>query len=725
MPPVGDALNLVGTTIAEKYRVDSVVGQGGFAIVYRATHLIWNRPVAIKVFKSLSEIPDVDRDKLLSDFIQEGALLAELSERSAAICQARDVGTLSLSPDRKDWLPYMVLEWLEGSSLETVLAEEKARGLPPRSLEQTLRLLQPAAEALALAHRKGVAHRDVKPANIFLCGDPHDDQCTVKLLDFGIAKVVQDAQKASGTFTKTAGQITSFTPSYGAPEQFSRSHGSTGPWTDVFAFALVIVECLTRREPLEGDDFMQIAYASADKSRRPTPRTLGAQVSDEAEAIFAKALAVSPQERYRTMGDFWEALRRVIPSDSIRSFAAAEPSGRTLEGSGRVSAPGGADASAPTVPVSSPLQAQAVPPGQTLVDPPAAARAAGMSTTTPGTVSTARSVPTRRSVVGARFLGALVGAGIVVAGAIVYVALSHGSQAPPPAHSASAAPVHASAKPAAPASGAVKELECPAGMISIRGASFYMGSDDDRDEPQERPAHNVLLSPYCIDKFELTVDKYKACSDDGQCKRASSVNEWDKITKHDHEAYDPLCNVRDPATRGKHPINCVDWDMAKTYCFRHGLRLPSEAEWEFAARGPDGRRYPWGDEAPTAGHLNACGLECVGWGKAHGVTLTPMYQADDGFPATAPVGSFPSGKSRYGVEDVVGNVWEWVGDWYGAYPSDDQKDPAGPASGTARVIRGGGWNGSNVAWVRPTYRYMADPKMKTHGIGFRCAKSLP
>jgi formylglycine-generating enzyme required for sulfatase activity len=696
LPPPDDTLNLVGTTIADKYHVDSIVGEGGFAVVYKATHTIWKRPVAIKIFKSLADVAERERDKLLQDFIQEGALLAELSERSAAICQARDVGTLTLNPDKKDWLPYMVLEWLEGASLESVLLDEKAQGGPPRTLEQALRLLAPAAEALALAHRKGVAHRDIKPANIFLLGNPNEDPCPVKLLDFGIAKVVQDAQKASGTFTKTSGQITSFTPAYGAPEQFSRSHGATGPWTDVFAFALVIVECLTYREPLEGDDYMQIAYASADRSRRPSPRGKGAVVSDEIEAIFLKALAVGPSERYKTMGEFWEALRKVLPSDSVRSLAVAEP----------VSTPGSTPG---LVPVTAPGATIREPPislAQTEAAPPSAE---GMLTTTRGTVSTARTLPSQRP-----NMLALVGvtvASAAIAGVLIFyfTAKKHPALPPPP-----------------PAITMAPKPVCPPGMVHIPGGQFYMGSDDPRDLPMERPAHNVTLPAYCIDEFEVTTENYKRCSDKGGCKRASEVNAWEGIKPHDHNIYDPLCNIREPVARGKHPINCVDWDMASVYCQRSSLRLPTEAEWEFAARGPDGRRYPWGDVPPTSGHLNACGLECVEWGRAHKVEppLEAMYPADDGYTATAPVGSFPSGKSRYGVQDVVGNVWEWVNDWYGPYGAKDETEPKGPARGTARVIRGGGWNGSDVAWVRPTFRYMDDPIKKSHGIGFRCAKTI-
>ena len=110
-------------------------------------------------------------------------------------------------------------------------------------------------------------------------------------------------------FTKTGGQVTSFTPSYGAPEQFSRSHGATGPWTDVYALALIVTELLCGKFALEGEDFIQLGMASADPSRRPTPRTLGAEVSDQLEEVMLKAFAIKPTHRFQTAGAFWNQLR--------------------------------------------------------------------------------------------------------------------------------------------------------------------------------------------------------------------------------------------------------------------------------------------------------------------------------------------------------------------------------------------------------------------------------
>ncbi len=691
-----DSLGLVGTTVAEKYAVENVVGEGGFAIVYRATHLLWKRPVAIKVFSVLDGVPADMRTKLLDDFLREGALLGQLSEQTTAIVQARDVGTLKLAGGTE--VPFMVLEWLEGETLEELLARERSEGKPPRTLEGAMAILGPVADALAVAHQRGIVHRDVKPGNIFLVGERGTSHPTIKLLDFGIAKVVQDAQKMAGAFQKTSGVVTSFTPAYGAPEQFSRTYGATGPWTDVFALALILGETLAGRPALDGDDLSQLAYASMDAKTRPTPRTLGANVSDAVEAATAHALAVKTDERPENAREFWNELTAAAKQARVS----------------RVSAPA-VEATANAATVLAPVEI--VSAAKTDVDPPKAIEPFADAKSTGK-------------------LPLFVAGGVLAVGAVVLVAvkLSSGNghvPARPGRASPSAAPIttapSGSGSNAIAVGDATERGRCPQGMQRIPGGQFFLGNDD--GEPKEKPAHAVVLTPYCIDKFEVSVDKYQACSNDGKCKRASTTNEWDGITAKEREAYDPLCNIRQPATHAMHPINCVSWEMAAIYCQANGKRLPTEAEWEFAARGPDGRKYPWGDEAPTGGHLNACGTECVAWGKEHGITFTPMYPLNDHFPNTSPVGTFPAGASRFGVEDVVGNVWEWVSDWYGPYKpgkiGEPEKDPAGPADGTQKVIRGGAWNSENPNWLRPSFRYSDTPTKESFGIGFRCAKPLP
>jgi len=260
-------------------------------------------------------------------------------------------------------------------------------------------------------------------------------------------------------------------------------------------------------------------------------------------------------------------------------------------------------------------------------------------------------------------------------------------------------------------------------MVKISAGQYFMGSDQKDAQANEKPSHNVKLDAYCIGLYEVTARDYKTCSDDGKCRRAGTEVEWPGITKKQREIYAAVCTAGE-VSRADHPINCITWEMASTYCKAQGGRLPTEAEWEYATRGPDGRVYPWGDDDPTAAHLNACGTECVKWGKEHGEALEALYSADDGYPTTAPVGKFAKGRSRFGPYDVVGNVWEWVADWYGDYDATDKTNPAGPPSGEKKVIRGGAWNGSYASWLRPSFRFAQVPNAKSHGIGFRCANDI-
>ena len=267
MHTVIDPLSICGTTVAGKYRILSVAGEGGFSTVYKAEHLIWEQPVAIKFFHILEGTDDATREALLDDFIQEGKVMSELSSRSSAVVQARDIGKLARSDG--DWIPYMVLEWLDGTPLDTLLKSERRKELPNRDLGEVLGLLEQAAKALELAHRCGIAHRDFKPANVMVIGDARADEVHVKILDFGIAKVMAHHEKLAEQLEHTGHHITAFTPNHGAPEQFSRHYGATGPWTDVYAMALIMVEVMRGGAPaLDGDTFYELGVSSCD----PEPR---------------------------------------------------------------------------------------------------------------------------------------------------------------------------------------------------------------------------------------------------------------------------------------------------------------------------------------------------------------------------------------------------------------------------------------------------------------------
>jgi formylglycine-generating enzyme required for sulfatase activity len=687
-----DPIGIVGITIAEKYRIERLVGEGGFAVVYRAQHTIWNQPVAIKFFNGLSSAPVEQRDEFKNQFIQEGALLTELSSQTASIVQARDVGTYT-SPDGQ-WMPYMVLEWLDGVALDELLERERTAHAAPWSVEQVITTLSQVASALDIAHGKGIAHRDIKPANLFVLGNPHQSP-TLKVLDFGVAKMMTDNTHLKAALAKTGTNITSFTPQYGAPEQFSRSYGATGPWTDVFALALVALEMMTGRTALDGDDIVQLAFSSGNPQRRPTPRNLGVQVTDAVESVFEKALAIAPHDRYSRAREFWSALERAY--GGFYSEAGFRPSivSQELSAFSTQLAPGRTTATGPYGNIT--------------------------STSSPSTLTTGNSAsPSSKT---GLVVGAVIAAAAIATSAFFVLGGKHDAGADaktPPASSGSNVPA---ALAAPSASAAPAAATCPDEMAQIPAGQFFMGSELKDAADNEKPSHNVSVDSVCMDLYEVTAKKYKACSDVGKCKRAPTEVEFPKMTESDHRIYSPLCTGGD-AEKADHPINCVTWEMADAYCKAYDKRLPTEAEWEFATRGPDGRVYPWGDEPPTAQHLNACDEECVAWGKAHHVEMTALGKGDDGYATTAPVGKFPAGRSRFGPYDVVGNVWEWVADWYGDYHPEAAKNPTGPASGERKVIRGGAFNGGFEAWLHPSFRYAQVPQAQSHGIGFRCVKSI-
>jgi formylglycine-generating enzyme required for sulfatase activity len=240
---------------------------------------------------------------------------------------------------------------------------------------------------------------------------------------------------------------------------------------------------------------------------------------------------------------------------------------------------------------------------------------------------------------------------------------------------------------------AAAEMRRVDGGPYLRGSAKGVGDDD------EIPVQRVTVSTFLIDRHEVTVKQYAACVAAGAC--AEPV-----VTK---KAATAECNWARNG-RDDHPINCVTWEEADAYCRWKGARLPTEAEWEKAARGTDGRLYPWGNEPATCEHT---------------VMPDPQNRAGCGRKTTWPVGSKPKDESPYGVRDLSGNVREWVADFYDEkyYQRSPTKDPKGPTKGWARALRGGSWEVHDTLHMRAANRYRFQPDFRFHGAGFRCAKS--
>jgi eukaryotic-like serine/threonine-protein kinase len=242
-------------------------------------------------------------------------------------------------------------------------------------------------------------------------------------------------------------------------------------------------------------------------------------------------------------------------------------------------------------------------------------------------------------------------------------------------------------------------------MVYVPEGAFLMGSEDDDAWDNEKPARLVTLDGFWIYQTPVTVDQFKSFVEaTGHSTTAENQGEsyvFDGSWKPRLGAYwgSPEGEGSDVMGREDHPVVHISWHDASAYCLWAGGGLPTEAEWEKAARGTDGRTYPWGDENPTCSLVNFIG--CGG--------------------GTTPVGSTPSGGSPYGALDMAGNVWEWVADWFHEdyYHESATTNPTGPASGDFRVLRGGSWN-CYAKCLRVSVRYKLAPGETSNHSGFRC-----
>lgn len=245
-----------------------------------------------------------------------------------------------------------------------------------------------------------------------------------------------------------------------------------------------------------------------------------------------------------------------------------------------------------------------------------------------------------------------------------------------------------------------------------------MGSDNDAGDADESPVHTVILSPFCLARKEATVGEFAQCTRAGSCPPLPREVTYGGISDVSRTLWSLFCNAA-LTDRDQHPANCLDWAMAEQFCAWRGGRLPTEAEWEFAARGPSLRTMPWGEEPIDPRLGNFCGLECAEMLRRLGQNWRTTYPGNDRWTTTAPVGSFPAGASPFRILDMAGNVWEWVADRYGPYSTDAVRDPRGAERGQTRVNRGGSWDAAFLP--RSANRFHERPDARRANLGVRCA----
>lgn len=242
-------------------------------------------------------------------------------------------------------------------------------------------------------------------------------------------------------------------------------------------------------------------------------------------------------------------------------------------------------------------------------------------------------------------------------------------------------------------------------MRLVPAGKFMMGSASGSND--EKPVHQVYLDAFYMDVYEVTNAAYKACVEAGVCDLPQNTSSFTHSSYYGDPDFDD------------YPVVYVGWNQADAYCTWRDASLPTEAQWERAARGTDGRSYPWGNQFDDS-LLNFCDKNCA-------VTYSGVADtnSDDGYADTAPVGSYESGKSPYGIYDLAGNVWEWVADWYDSnyYANSPSSNPlAKPNLGQDRVLRGGSWS-FNANTARSAYRFnLSNPSYVLSSVGIRCAK---
>lgn len=737
-------------TIGQRYELRGELAAGGMATVLLARQLGAGGFARIVAVKRLHERYAREPD-FVAMFLDEARLVARI--RHPNVVQTLDVVAEKNSDGGQEL--FIVMEYVHGESLLRLLqlARKKDEPIP---LKIASAIMVGALHGLHDAHEArsesgqalGIVHRDISPHNILVGIDG-----VARVLDFGVAK-------ASERITSTEEGKVKGKLSYMAPEQLSNEELDRR--TDIYAVGIVLWEILAGQKLFVASNEGALIKMVLESPVEPPSRRNG-NVPNALDRVIMRSLARDPSERFDTALEFANALNAAIPPAStaevgawVREIAAStlDEKTRAISAIEATMSSKNAEQAHASVKLSvSPKKSKTelVPPelAKTSVAPPRdLTKTAPLpkdfvapvvpsipprinktqllvpeSTGNTGTNVTAAvskppvsvtpsGAPKSEKKSGAPWLGIVVG--LVAVGAIATVGVKFLKK------DDGTPPVVASAAPSASASAAPVAGQCPGEMVSIPGGTFTMGNEDRLDE---KPVHKVTLPAFCMDRLEVSVNDYKACSDKAACLRAGQENVSPDITPKEKKFWDPLCNAGDPL-RGNHPVNCVDWKMANQYCEEVGKRLPTEAEWEYVARGGDTRPFPWGSDSPDSKRLNGCGTECTGWQKKMGIPPTGvLYSEDDGFPATAPVGSFPNGRSLWGVEDLAGNVGEWTSDFMAPYERADVTDPKGPEAGKERVVRGGTFTTSKRELLRPTYRMAVLPVTRHYMIGFRCAKA--
>jgi len=555
-----------------------------------------------------------------------------------------------------DELHYIVMEYLDGRTLKQIIEQKGSL-----STAQALNIVVQIADALDYAHQRGLVHRDVKPDNIFVSPNGH-----VTLTDFGIVKAAFDTRLTqTGTLVGT--------PEYMSPEQAEGAQ--IDHRTDIYSLGVVLYNMLSGQVPFQGATPQSVLYGHVHK---PPPPLSG--VHRLVETVVFTALAKKPEQRFQQAGQMADALQRAASAKNSLSV----PSALNRKG----------------------LWLMAGVAAFLLFTAAILVVAVG-NKSNKSSLSKTPTVPTpvpTTSVLPSKALET----------ATVFLPTIEPPALPPQ-------PVAAASPPALlPGEVRIWPLD-GASLVYIPSGEFRMGTDDGAKD--EGPAHTVYLDAFWIDQFEVTTRQFQQFVDNSGHRTTAEDEGWSHTWTGGSDVWTETAGAQWHHPSGpnstiaalqEHPVVAVSWYDAVAYCQWAGRRLPTEAEWEKAARGSDERRWPWGD-AWACGRANFDDETTLD---------TETVGCVDGYPRTAPIGSYTLGASPFGVYDLTGNVSEWVNDWYGAdyYAISPAHNPSGPASGRERILRGGGWFSTTSFYV--PRRRPSVPSERVESLGFRCAVSI-
>jgi serine/threonine-protein kinase len=662
-------LDLVGQRLGQ-YRIEARVARGATSTIYKAYQEKLDRYVAIKVLSPHF----IDEPGFLDRFYQEARAVARLDHPN--ILPVYDF-------DQVGELVYIVMKYVNTGPLRNVMHG-------PLDLPYTLEIVTQVGLALGYAHRQGVIHRDVKPGNILIA-----DENWALLTDFGLAKMLEGNQRLTRTGTGVG------TPEYMSPEQAQGQ--PTDGRADLYSLGAMLYEMFTGRLPFESDSGIAVAMKHVNDPVMP-PREYRPDLPPAVENVILTALEKDPDRRYATAEAMLTALTRAA-APALRPEAIEEP--------WAVAPP--IDAPPPARSASRVALAAAWLALRRRVDRSAqhlqvwsgAQRDRFQAFRQERWPRYRAAVVARRRTIGAVAAVLLVVLLCAALTPLVFPAAAPAARVTPtPIDKAALAAAPFAVKPtfiatavvtspaiATPTISATSEISpTPPGMVLIPAGSFTMGAVSGKLEADETPPHVVRLGDYYMDVVEVTNAQFaRFVNSSGyqtDAEKAGDATTWRSFNSADRQRF---------------PVIFVSWNDAARYCAWVGKRLPTEAEWERAARSSTKRIFPWGD--------------------AFNSNFANTVEAGVGQPVAVASRSAPSPTGLY---DTVGNVWEHVADWYdgGYYASSPAQNPPGPAAGLFKVIRGGSFK-TRPEQATTTARETISVDGRGDDVGFRCAQDLP